>query len=83
VIKTTEIVLTFDVMVTPENINVVRKLASCDVIEEDPEDIEIGDSIGIDYSLEGEFTEYAIPLAMLFNSSLANKPILKVVRDER
>ena len=70
-------------MVTPENINVVRKLASCDVIEEDPEDIEIGDSIGIDYSLEGEFTEYAIPLAMLFNSSLANKPILKVVRDER
>ena len=82
-IKTVELIVQFEVEVNPKNIHLVKQLAACDVIDERPEDIEIGDEISVDYSLEGEFTDYAIMMAMLFNLGTKGQPKMTVVRDER
>jgi hypothetical protein len=81
-VKTEEIVLCFEVEVKETNLNLIKKLASTDMIDENPDEIQIGDKIDIEYVLAGEFTEFAVPMAMLFNSGLSNTPTIKVVRNE-
>jgi len=79
-VKTTELVLTFTVIATNKNLNMLKQLAQSSMIEEEPDDIELGDEIPVEFTLEGEFTEYALNMAMLFNSSLQTKPYIRVVR---
>jgi len=79
-VQTTELVLTFTVHATSQNINMLKQLAKSSMIEEDPDDIELGDEIPVEFTLEGEFTEYALNMAMLFNSSLKTKPFIRIVR---
>jgi len=82
-VQTVEMSLCFDVQVTPQNITLLKTLARSTAIEEDPDEIEVGDEISIDYVFEGEFSEYALSMAMLFNSSRINKPNLQIKRDLR
>ena len=79
-VKTNELTLSFQVEVTAQNKHLVKKLAESDVIPTNPEEIEEGDTIDIDYVLEGEFSEYALPMVLLFNSSLSRPPKLRVTR---
>ena len=82
-IKTTELILNFVVIVTPNNLHLVKNLSHSTMIQELPDDIEIGDEIPIDFTLEGDFSDHALNMAMLFNSSLKTKPFIKIVREQK
>ena len=78
-VKTIELVLSFTVEVSPKNIHLVKQLAQCEAIDRDPDEIEVGEELDVDYVLEGEFSEWALPMVMLFNSCEA-RPKIKITR---
>jgi len=80
-VATKELVLTYTVLVTPKNLDLVKRLAKSTMIVEDEDEIEVGEEIDVDFELEGEFSDYALQMAMLFNTSLAKKPFIRIIRD--
>ena len=81
-VQTKELVLSYTVEVNNYNLGLIQKLATTSMIDEEPDDIEIGDEVDIEFVLAGEFTEYALTMAMLFNTSLKSKPYIRIVRGD-
>lgn len=81
-IESKSIVLNFKVLVSESNINMLKRLSTkIDMFEVgEEEEFEVGEEIDINYHLEGELTDTAVSIAMLFNGSLSGKPHIRLER---
>ena len=77
IVKPKSIVLHFTILVTKENINIVKLLKD---FLANSNTIEIDDEIDINYEIEGDLSDNAVKLMMLFNTSLCARPTIEIIR---
>jgi len=83
VIDLKAITLSFTVLVSETNINMLKRLFhQTDLVQaEREEEIIIGEEIDLHFCFEGDMENEIVTMVMLFNSDLAGKPKLSLSRE--
>lgn len=82
-IKNRALEIGFDLLITYENIDLVKKVLKGGEFraqDEDLEEIEVGDEISMTYGIEADYSDNILFLTILFNSSLAGSPKMRLIR---
>ena len=77
------ITLSFTVLVSETNINMLKRLFhKTDLVQAESEDeIEVGEEIDLHFCFEGDMEKEIVTMVMLFNSDLSGKPKLSLSRE--